>query len=165
MPRVCSFRWRGLASSLGPGCSEPAPPMNLSNDLPTADALATDPKLQFVGNWELVDENVSVLTASCCHCQTRLPPGPKVRSGTIMYDAAGYMGVVIMPPGRPPYASDGPTGEEAVGALGTYTSYFGTYTVNEAEGYLTHHLQGNVRPPDSATTINASTNSRGTNSS
>ena len=68
-------------------------------------------------------------------------PGAAGEVGYIMYDAAGYMGVVIMPPERPVYASPTPSGEEAVGALGTYTSYFGTYSVNEAEGFLTHHLQ------------------------
>ena len=54
MPRglFVSLAWVGVV--IGSGCSEPAPPMSLSNDLPTADALATDPKLQFVGNWELV---------------------------------------------------------------------------------------------------------------
>jgi len=35
--------------------------------------------------------------------------------GYIMYDRSGYMGVVIMQPGR--YASDQPTPEEAVAAL------------------------------------------------
>ncbi len=135
---------------IGSGCSEPAPSRDLTDDPPPADALATDPKLQFVGNWELVGRER--ITADGELLPTPDPPSPGADGevGYIMYDAAGYMGVVIMPPERPPYASDGPTGDEAVGALGTYTSYFGTYSVNEAEGDLTHHLQGNVRPPDSA---------------
>ena len=150
MPRglLVSLAWVGVV--IGSGCSEPAPPMNLSNDLPTADALATDPKLQFVGNWELVGRERITADGELLPTPDAPSPGADGEVGYIMYDAAGYMGVVIMPPGRPPYASDEPTGEEAVGALGSYTSYFGTYTVNEAEGYLTHHLQGNVRPPDSA---------------
>ena len=135
---------------VGSGCSEPAPPMDRINDPPPADASGTDPKLQFVGNWELVGRER--ITADGELLPTPDPPSPGAEGevGYIMYDSAGYMGVVIMPPGRPPYASEEPTGEEAVRALGTYTSYFGTYTVNEAEGYLIHHLQGNVRPPDSA---------------
>ena len=28
----------------------------------------------------------------------------------------------------------------------SYTSYFGPYTVNEAEGYVTHHLEGSLSP-------------------
>ena len=40
--------------------------------------------------------------------------------------------------------------DEALAALRSYVSYFGTYTVNEAEGYLTHHLQGNVSPPSAS---------------
>ena len=135
---------------LGSGCSEPAPLMDRINDPPPGEASGTDPKLQFVGNWELVGRER--ITPDGELLQTPEPPLPGAEGevGYIMYDPAGYMGVVIMPPGRPPYASDGPTGEEAVRALSTYTSYFGTYTMNEAEGYLTHHLQGNVRPPDSA---------------
>ena len=56
------------------------------------------------------------------------------------------MGVTLMQPDREPYAGDAPTPEEALDRLGTYTSYFGTYTVNEAEGYITHHLLGSINP-------------------
>ena len=135
---------------IGSGCSEPPPSRDLTNDPPPVDALTPDPRLQFVGNWELVGRERITADGELLPTPDPPLPGADGEVGYIMYDAAGYMGVVIMPPGRPPYASDRPTGEEAVGALGTYTSYFGTYTVNEAEGYLTHHLQGNVRPPDSA---------------
>ena len=135
---------------LGSGCSEPAPLMDRINDPPPGEASGTDPKLQFVGNWELVGRERITPDGELLQTPDPPLPGAEGEVGYIMYDPAGYMGVVIMPPGRPPYASDGPTGGEAVRALSTYTSYFGTYTVNEAEGYLTHHLQGNVRPPDSA---------------
>ena len=100
-----------------------------------------------MGNWELV--KVERTGADGERLPTPQPPsfGSEGAIGYIMYDPAGYMGVVIMQPGRQPYAPDGSTPDEAVRALNSYTSYFGTYTVNEAEGYLTHHLQGNVRPP------------------
>ena len=150
MPRRLLVSLALVEVLIGFGCSEPAPPMDRINDPPPANASVTDPKLQFVGNWELVGRERITTDGELLPTPDPPSPGAAGEVGYIMYDAAGYMGVVVMSPGRPPYASGGPTGEEAVGALGTYTSYFGTYTVNEAEGYLTHHLQGNVRPPDSA---------------
>lgn len=131
-------------------CSEPPPSVDDTDPTPATDASAPGPRVQFVGNWELVKRER--ITADG---EVLPPPDPPSRGaegevGYIMYDEAGYMGVVIMPPGRPHHAGDEPTGEEAIGTLGTYTSYYGTYTVNEEEGYVTHHLQGNVRPPDAA---------------
>ena len=38
------------------------------------------------------------------------------------------------------------TPDEALAALLTYTSYFGRFTVNEGEGFLTHHLEGSLNP-------------------
>ena len=54
------------------------------------------------------------------------------------------MGVTIMQPDRPPYAGNQPTHLEALASYSTYTSYFGTFTVNEAEGFVTHHLEGSL---------------------
>ena len=141
-----------LAAALAwSGCAESPTPTAEVTAAPPADATPTaDPRAPFVGNWELVrverfDDDGNLLP----------PPDPPAFGsegalGYIMYDPGGYMGVVIMQPERPPYAGDEPTPDEALGALASYTSYFGTYTVNEAEGYLTHHLQGNVRPPASS---------------
>ncbi len=68
------------------------------------------------------------------------------RVGYLIYAASGQMGVTLMRPERQPYAGDTPTAEEALDRLGTYTSYFGAFTVNEAEGYVTHHLVGSLNP-------------------
>jgi hypothetical protein len=54
------------------------------------------------------------------------------------------MGVTIMQPDRRPYASTQRTPEEGLASYSTYSSYFGTFTVNEAEGFLTHHLEGSL---------------------
>ena len=62
-----------------------------------------------------------------------------------MYDGA-HMGVVIQQEGRQPYAGDRRTPEEALAAVTTYTSYFGTYSVNEGAGYVTHHVKGSLSP-------------------
>ncbi len=134
---------------LGGGCSEPAVPVDSVVETSPTEGAATDPKLQFVGNWELVGRESRTADGELLPAPDPPARGAEGSIGYIMYDAAGYMGVVIMPPDRPRSVGDEPTGEEAIERLITYSSYFGTYTVNEAEGYLTHHLQGNVRPPDS----------------
>jgi hypothetical protein len=72
-----------------------------------------------------------------------LAPPEEDRVGYLIYDPAGHMGVTIMQPDRQPYAGQR-TPEEALVAYATYTSYFGTVTVNEAEGFLTHHLEGSL---------------------
>ena len=132
------------------GCSSPAPVMEETGDTPPAATAAAGPLAPFVGNWELVRRERVTADGELLPMPDPPAPGAAGEVGYIMYDAAGYMGVVIQPPGRPVWAGDEPAGEEAVGQLGTYTSYFGTFTVNAAEGYVTHHLQGNVRPPDAA---------------
>lgn len=135
---------------VGAGCSEPEPVMDDVERIPTAENSTTVPRSQFVGNWELVRRERITSDGELLPTPEPPSPGADGEVGFIMYDPAGYMGVVILPPQRPAYADEVPTGEEAVGALGTYTSYFGTYTVNEAESFVTHHLLGNVRPPDSS---------------
>ncbi len=105
-----------------------------------ADVPATDANNQFAGAWRLV------------RIERRDADGELVapliedRRGYLIYDASGYMGVTLMQPDRPPFAGDEPTPEEALAAVSTYTSYFGTFTVNETEGFVTHHLEGSLNP-------------------
>ena len=66
--------------------------------------------------------------------------------GFLMYDPAGFMGVVIMQDGRTPYADTRPTADEARMALSSYTSYFGPYTIDETNGVITHHVEGSLGP-------------------
>jgi len=70
--------------------------------------------------------------------------------GYLMYDSAGHMSVYIMQAGRQPCADEDPTPEEALAAFNSYEAYFGTFTVNETDGCLTHHVQGDIRPPASS---------------
>jgi hypothetical protein len=70
-------------------------------------------------------------------------------TGLIVYDSSGQMSVQIMPDRmRPKFAGTDPTPEEAREALRGYTAYFGTYTVDERAGTVTHHRQGSVNPGD-----------------
>lgn len=112
-----------------------------------ADAAAESIHDRFAGNWRLVkterfdadDELIVPATGSAAAAS----PG---RLGFLMYDPAGYMGVVIMQGGRQPYSDGGPTPDEARASLRSYTSYFGPYTVDEAEGVITHHVRGSRTP-------------------
>ena len=97
-----------------------------------------DPESQFAGGWTLV--KIEQFDADG---ELRAPPIEN-RVGYIIYDPAGYMGVTIMQPDRRPYASTQLTTEEGLASYSTYSSYFGTFTVNEAEGFLTHHLEGSL---------------------
>lgn len=101
---------------------------------------------RFVGTWKLVSIERRGANGDL------LPPagssgfGSPNPIGFIVYDRAGYMGVTIMQSGRRQYAAAQPTPEEARAALGSYTSYYGTFTVNEADHVVTHHLQGSLGP-------------------
>ena len=50
-----------------------------------------------------------------------LSPPIENRLGYIIYDASGHMGVTIMRPDRQPYSEGGPTLDEALALIGTYT--------------------------------------------
>ena len=69
---------------------------------------------------------------------------PPIRPGFIIYTAAGQMMVHLMAPNRPAYASAEPTPAEAQAAVAAYTSYFGPFTVDEADSYFIHHRIGHT---------------------
>lgn len=135
------------------GCSG-SPSDTNNGDLMTAPEGSPDSTLDsrtpFLGTWEFsgierVGSDGAMLPAPA--------PGTFGSEGSVgylMYDAAGYMSVVIMQGGRQTYADNDPTPDEAQAAFNSYTAYFGTFTVNAAEGYLTHHLRGNLTPPASS---------------
>lgn len=99
---------------------------------------------QFIGTWKMVA------------VEERRPNGEVVEprygarpSGYIMYAATGHVAVQIMKPGRPRFASNDAeqaTQVEAKSAFDGYGAYFGTYEINEAEGYVIHHVEGSVFP-------------------
>ena len=104
-----------------------------------------DPRQMFVGTWKLV-------RFERYDADGQLLPAPEAGAfgagaplGYIMYDGE-HMGVVIQQENRKPFAGAQPTGDEAIAAISSYVSYFGPYTVNEAEGYVTHHVLGSNSP-------------------
>lgn len=109
-----------------------------------------DPTSAFVGTWELANVERFGPDGEMLPAPEPGSFGSEGSVGYLMYDPSGLMSVVIMQGGRQPYAGDDPTPAEALVAFNSYTAYFGTFSVNEAEGYVTHHLQGNIRPPASS---------------
>ncbi|MYD88035.1 MAG: lipocalin-like domain-containing protein, partial [Acidobacteria bacterium] len=122
-----------LALSLACGGSAPPPE-------PEPEPEAANPNDQFAGAWTLVRSERR-------DADGELIGEPREdRDGYIMYDPSGYMGVAIMSRDREPYSEGGPTPEEALAQMGSYASYFGRFSVNEEEGYVTHHLEGGLNP-------------------
>lgn len=66
-------------------------------------------------------------------------------TGIIFYDATGWMSVQIMG-AQPEIAGEQPTPDEALLVIQTYSSYFGTYSVDEVAKVVTHHRTGSVNP-------------------
>lgn len=123
-----------VAVALPSACGESAPP-----EAPAAVA-ETNPNERFAGAWTLVRSERRDADGE------PLGPPREDRVGYILYDPSGYMGVALMENDRAPYSEGGPTAEEALAQMGSYASYFGRFTVNEAEGYVTHHLEGSLNP-------------------
>jgi hypothetical protein len=118
------------------GCGGSAP----AEEAAAEDAAEANPMSRFAGAWSLV------------RSERRDADGELIgeplenRVGYIVYDPAGYMGVALMQPDREAYSEGGPTAAEALAQMGSYASYFGRFTVNEEEGYVTHHLEGSLNP-------------------
>jgi hypothetical protein len=76
------------------------------------------------------------------------PLSPPVEDalGYLIYDAAGYMGVTLVRPDRGPFSAEGRTADEALAQFGSYTSYFGRFSVEDAESTVTHHIEGSLDP-------------------
>ena len=75
-----------------------------------------------------------------------LGPGPL---GIIMYTADGYMSAQLMRRDRPPYdravTGGGTPGQMATAASG-YLCYSGPFTIDEAAGVVSHHVEVSLLP-------------------
>jgi hypothetical protein len=111
-------------------------------DQAAAQAGAGD-RAKFAGTYELVtvetkDESTGKWT----------PVANFNSNGYIIYAETGHMAVHIMPKVRARFASNPPTGEEALAALRGYTAYFGSFTVNDTERdrFVVHRRFGQINP-------------------
>ncbi len=95
---------------------------------------------RFVGTWKLVS------------AEYRLSNGERLKlydAGILMYDGLGNMSVQLMKNDRPAFAQAdrlGGTLEEIKTAFQGYQAYYGTFTIDEEKGAVTHHIQGCVLP-------------------
>lgn len=110
------------------GMSQPGPSESLRSKL--------------VGQWTLL--SFEIVNGA----EVDYPMGRDV-SGVITYGHTGQMTAQLMQRNRPPFASDevaGATLAELSAAMSGYTAYFGTYSVDEVAGIVTHHVTGSLFP-------------------
>ena len=68
--------------------------------------------------------------------------------GIIYYDPSGHMAVQVAPDKERSKAGTLPTPDEAQAALTGYIAYFGTYSIDERNGAVTHHRTASIQPGD-----------------
>jgi len=75
--------------------------------------------------------------------------------GMIYYGPHGEMSVQIAPDIERPKAGAVMTPDEAKIAVSNYIAYFGSYTIDEKAGTVTHHRQASVQPGDKGSFVRA----------
>ena len=104
-----------------------------------------DPRAAFVGTWKLARVDRYDQTGAPLPDFVHPTIGHGERLGYLMSDGE-RMGTVVQQEGRAPSAGDGPTPDEALAAVESYTAYFGPYSVNAADGYVSQHVTGSLNP-------------------
>lgn len=98
---------------------------------------AADIQKRFAGNWRLVSfVNIDEKGAE--------RPGT-YDAGRIMYDAYGNMAAQLSRGGRTKL-SPMPSEAERAAAYSGFLSYYGRYTIDAANGRVTHHVEGSTNP-------------------
>jgi hypothetical protein len=97
----------------------------------------------FIGTWKLISSEFRASNGKVSY-----PWGIDV-DGRLIYTADGNVAVQIMSPSRPNFAAKDHmkgTDQEIRAAFEGYQAYYGTFTLNESEKTITHHIQGSVFP-------------------
>ena len=94
---------------------------------------------RFVGTWRFVSIEQR-------NAKGELLPVISGRTGFIIYTPTGHMAVQLMEDNRKEFAAAQPSGEEAQAALASFTAYSGTFSVDEAQGTVTHHRETRLTP-------------------
>jgi len=104
-------------------------------------SLRSTPRIEdrFVGTWRLVDFERRGLDGEL------RPSANSFSNGLLIYTSTGHISQQLTREGRQTFDGRG-SPEEAQAALYSYLAYFGTFTVNEAEGAVTHHRQAHLIP-------------------
>ena len=97
----------------------------------------------FVGQWKLISYEQRSTTGEVTQ------PFGKDPIGRISYDTGGHMSAQLMRRDRSRFANSDPrkgTDAEIRNAFTEYTAYYGSYTVDEKAGTVTHHVEGSWFP-------------------
>src|SRR4051794_8727380 len=100
-------------------------------------AMQSDVAKRFVGVWRYIGTQIDGKP------RPNRGANPK---GFIFYTQSGAVAAQIAPDRVTKMAGAEPTPDEAKAALADYVSYFGTYTIDERAGTVTHHRQASVQP-------------------
>ena len=137
-----------LAGVLG-ACRAPAPGVDRAAHDAAADsagsAAPVDPPASFIGTWRLARiERYDQTGAPLSHLMhPTIGLAPTV--GFVMFD--GERMALVMQEERAAAGLDsGAPPEDARDAVERYTSYFGSYVVNEAQGFVSQQLAGSLNP-------------------
>jgi lipocalin-like protein len=118
----------------------------------------TSVQAQLVGSWRLVSRETHQANGELL-ADPNLAAAP---TGFLVYDATGHVAAQLSRRGRTVEM----LGEDCKSAVATkstpntaqtilgYDAYFGTVTVHEKEGYVTHHLESALFPGDIGHDIN-----------
>jgi hypothetical protein len=96
---------------------------------------------KFIGTWRLMAVEARRPNGEVAPLPARYGTKPV---GYLMYDSTGHVAVQIMRPDRQKFAVndiDKGTPEELKAAWEGYSAYLGTYEINEAEGFVVHHVE------------------------
>ena len=101
---------------------------------------------QLVGTWRLISRVVRLEDGTAI--QEGLGTTPK---GYLIYDSSGHMAVQLLRPDRPTAidcTSSSAQSDNSPQLLNGYEAYFGTYTIDETNHTVTHHLEGALADAD-----------------
>jgi len=73
------------------------------------------------------------------------PSANSYRNGLLVYTPTGHMSLQLTRENRQQFEGRA-SPEEAQAALYSYIAYYGTFTVNQTQGSITHHRQGHLIP-------------------
>ena len=105
---------------------------------PEADNISSDAN-QLTGTWKYIS-----LSGKSTEGDILYPYGEQL-FGLLIYDPGGYMSALLMHPDRPGFESGDMmkgTPEELKAAFEGFDAYCGTYTINDENASVTHHVHG-----------------------
>lgn len=104
---------------------------------------ATSIREKLLGSWRLVSPEAGGADADA---SSPLGDDP---IGMLTYDASGTVSAQLMRRNQPPFRNDdwrNAATEEKAAAWSGYFGYFGTFTIDESAGTVTHHVEGSWFP-------------------